>query len=290
MKLLFKLFNRKNIFLISVVLIMAMCFETFQQQFYIKRFNLFDNVSFLELFKNQFYRWIIWFFCGILFLFFIKNDIIELNKSLRILKYTVIIFLIVFVNILIIASISFLTNPDSVSITNFFSEFFLFFVFQKAPIYTLGYIAVAIILFLNYEKELLEIKVQSLEDLKEINEKIYKKLKSSNSDKSKILNIKIGNKRKIIPIENILFLEADDYCVNVHTIDNPSYSMRISLKSLEEKLENHFLRVHRKNIVNMKMVKEFKLNSKPYLLLDNNEKVFVSKSNLRTVKDFFNHQ
>lgn len=290
MKLLFKLFNRKNIFLISVVLIMAMCFETFQQQFYIKRFNLFDNVSFLELFKNQFYRWIIWFFCGIPLLFFIKNDIIELNKSLRILKYTVIIFLIVFVNILIIASISFLTNPDSVSITNFFSEFFLFFVFQKAPIYTLGYIAVAIILFLNYEKELLEIKVQSLEDLKEINEKIYKKLKSSNSDKSKILNIKIGNKRKIIPIENILFLEADDYCVNVHTIDNPSYSMRISLKSLEEKLENHFLRVHRKNIVNMKMVKEFKLNSKPYLLLDNNEKVFVSKSNLRTVKDFFNHQ
>ena len=150
----------------------------------------------------------------------------------------------------------------------------------------MGYIAITIILFLNYTKELLQIEVQSLEEIKKENKLIYQKLKASNSDKSKVLNIKIGNKRKIISVETILFLEADDYCVNVHTIDNPAYSMRISLKSLEEKLEHHFLRVHRKSIVNMRMVKEFKLNTKPYLLLNNNEKVFVSKSNLKLVKDF----
>ena len=128
-----------------------------------------------------------------------------------------------------------------------------------------------------------------LEELKKVNAATYQKLKVSSSDKSKILNIKIGNKRKIIPVETILFLEADDYCVNVHTIDNPAYSMRISLKSLEEKLEHHFLRVHRKSIVNMKKVKELNLNRNPNLILENNKQVLVSKSNLKKVKDYLSN-
>ena len=286
MELLNKLFNRKNVLLISIVLIIAICFETSQQLFYLKRFSLNSEATFIELFKNQFYRWIIWFLCGIPLLFFIKSDVQKESRFSRIIKYAILIFVIVLVNILIISSISILTFSEPFSISNFYSEYFLFFTFQKAPIYTLGYIAITIILFLNYTKELLQIEVQSLEEIKKENKLIYQKLKASNSDKSKVLNIKIGNKRKIISVETILFLEADDYCVNVHTIDNPAYSMRISLKSLEEKLEHHFLRVHRKSIVNMKMVKEFKLNTKPYLLLNNNEKVFVSKSNLKVVKDF----
>ena len=286
MELLNKLFNRKNVLLISIVLIIAICFETSQQLFYLKRFSLNSEATFIELFKNQFYRWIIWFLCGIPLLFFIKSDVQKESRFSRIIKYAILIFVIVLVNILIISSISILTFSEPFSISNFYSEYFLFFTFQKAPIYTLGYIAITIILFLNYTKELLQIEVQSLEEIKKENKLIYQKLKASNSDKSKILNIKIGNKRKIISVETILFLEADDYCVNVHTINNPAYSMRISLKSLEEKLEHHFLRVHRKSIVNMKMVKEFKLNTKPYLLLNNNEKVFVSKSNLKVVKDF----
>ena len=286
MELLNKLFNRKNVLLISIVLIIAICFETSQQLFYLKRFSLNSEATFIELFKNQFYRWIIWFLCGIPLLFFIKSDVQKESRFSRIIKYAILIFVIVLVNILIISSISILTFSEPFSISNFYSEYFLFFTFQKAPIYTLGYIAITIILFLNYTKELLQIEVQSLEEIKKENKLIYQKLKASNSDKSKVLNIKIGNKRKIISVETILFLEADDYCVNVHTINNPAYSMRISLKSLEEKLEHHFLRVHRKSIVNMKMVKEFKLNTKPYLLLNNNEKVFVSKSNLKLVKDF----
>ena len=286
MELLNKLFNRKNVLLISIVLIIAICFETSQQLFYLKRFSLNSEATFIELFKNQFYRWIIWFLCGIPLLFFIKSDVQKESRFSRIIKYAILIFVIVLVNILIISSISILTFSEPFSISNFYSEYFLFFTFQKAPIYTLGYIAITIILFLNYTKELLQIEVQSLEEIKKENKLIYQKLKASNSDKSKVLNIKIGNKRKIISVETILFLEADDYCVNVHTINNPAYSMRISLKSLEEKLEHHFLRVHRKSIVNMRMVKEFKLNTKPYLLLNNNEKVFVSKSNLKLVKDF----
>ena len=65
--------------------------------------------------------------------------------------------------------------------------------------------------------------------------------------------------------------------------------MRISLKALQEILNDDFLRVHRKGIVNMKMVKELSLSSNPSILLTNNDKVIVSKSNLKKVKDYLEH-
>ncbi|PQJ78429.1 hypothetical protein BTO18_04140 [Polaribacter porphyrae] len=267
-----------------------MVFETFQQLFYIKRFNLNDSVTFFELFKNQFYRWIMWSFSGIPLLFFIYKDVHKETENTRIIKYCAIIFLSVFVNILLIASISMLSNSDSFSFHKFYSEYFLFFTFQKVPICTLGYIAVTIILFLNFQKELLEIEVQDLADIKRINQELYNKLSLTNANKAKVLSIKVGNKIKIIPVDTIIWIEADDYCANVHTKENPSYSMRASLKSLELKLSDDFLRVHRKSIVNMKMAKELKLVAKPYLLLSNNEEILVSKSNIRVVKSYMDKQ
>ncbi len=62
--------------------------------------------------------------------------------------------------------------------------------------------------------------------------------------------------------------------------------MRISLKALEQKLNPHFLRVHRSAIVNMKMVKEFHSNNTNLLLLKDGTEVPVSQSKLKVVKAF----
>jgi hypothetical protein len=285
-KLIFKKLNNKNVFLIIFVLVLAICFETFQQLFYIKRFNLYDNIDILTLLKNQIYRWIIWFAVGVPIVFFIKRDIKrDLNVQFFI-KYFLLIVSLVFINVLLISIVQFLISEAVFSVSKFYSEYFLFYVFQKAPIYILGYIAVTIILFLKYSKELLQIEVQELIELKKVNSDLYNQLSRTNTDKAKVLNIKIGNKRKIIPVNEITWLEADDYCVRVHTTNNPSYTMRISLKALQEILNDDFLRVHRKGIVNMKKVKELSLSSIPSVLLINNEKVIISKSNLKKVKDY----
>lgn len=280
------IFTRKNVFFIAIVLIIAITFETFQQKFYIEHFKLYENILFFDLFKNQFIRWVIWVLCGLPMLFFIRKDVEKEINSRIILKHIVIIFNTVFVTILCIALVSFISFENNFSTTKFFNDYFLFFIFQKVPIFTLGYIAITVILFLNFKNELLHVKVQTLSELKKSNKKLYEKLKSSSTDKTKILNIKIGNKRKIIAVEDITFLEADDYCVNVHSVDNLSYSMRTSLKALQEKLNSNFLRVHRKSIVNMKKVKEIKYTPKPVLLLETNQKVFISKSNLKQVKEY----
>ena len=228
----------------------------------------------------------IWFVIGIPLVFIIQRDLKKELDFKFVLKYFGAIIILVLINIVIISSIQIILSEDLFSISKFFSEYFLFYIFQKSPIYTLGYIAITIILFLSYSKDLLEIEVQELIELKKTNDDLYHQLKQFNTDKTKVLNIKVGNKRKIIPVDTITWLEADDYCVLVHTINNPSYSMRSTLKSLQEKLGNNFLRVHRKGIVNMNMTKELNLTTSPRLILNNNQEVPVSKSNLKVVKTF----
>jgi flagellar biogenesis protein FliO len=223
---------------------------------------------------------------GISLFYFVKKDI-EKNLTPRFfLKYFALILSLVVINIIIISVVQILLSEDDFSVSLLFSEYFLFYLFQKSPIYTLGYIAITIILFLNYSKELLQIEVAQLVDIKDSNEKLYRELSASIGDKTSILTIKIGNKRKVIPVDTITWLEADDYCVKVHALQTPSYTMRSSLKALQDKLGSNFLRVHRNGIVNMNMIKEFNIGSTPNLILTNNHKVLISKSNLRAVRDF----
>ncbi|RKE90893.1 LytR/AlgR family response regulator transcription factor [Ichthyenterobacterium magnum] len=289
----FKLFksisnSKQSIIIIALVLTIAIIFETFQQLYYIKRFTIADDVTFFSILKNQSYRWIIWMLLSFPLIWYIKSMATKIVSLVRLSKLLLVIFGLVFINIIIISISQIYTSGDSFSLLSLFLDYAPFFMYQKAPIYTLGYIAIAIISYLFFINEKLQIEVQELAELKLTNKKLYTQLSSNINDEAKILNIKIGNKRKIIPVENICWIEADDYCVKVHTTTNETYTMRSSLKALDEKLSHHFLRVHRKAIVNMKLAKELNLASTPNLILKNNTQIQVSKSNLKTVKDFLN--
>jgi hypothetical protein len=254
--------------------------------FYIERFQLADDVRFFDLLKNQSYRWLIWLLLGTVLIFTVKKESTK-EKNLRLFsKHLLIVFLLVLLNILLISLLQIVNSDQDFTFNVLFQDNFSFFLFQKAPMYTFGYFAIVIILFFNLENQKLNIEVQELIEIKNSNEIAYQKLKETLTDKAKVLSIKIGNKRKIISIDEIVWLEADDYCVMVHTLDNPSYTMRSSLKALEDKLDANFLRVHRKGIVNMNKVKEFDTSSQPILILINDDEVPVSKAKTKWVYDF----
>lgn len=282
-----KISNLKlSILVIALVFILAVSFETFQQVYYVKRYNISSNVSFIGVLKSQLNSWIVWVsLLGVLFLYF-KSQSNKKIDFISIFKYALVIFILVTLCIFIISVSRLLFSNDDFSFSLLIQEYFTFFMFQKAPIYTLGYIAISLIFYLYFENEKLQIEVQELSELKLTNAKLFKKINATIDEKTTVLNIKIGNKRKIIPIENISWIEADDYCVKVHTTNNGSYTMRSSLKALEEKLSANFLRVHRKAIVNMSLAQELHISGSPNLILKNNLQIPVSKSNLKTVKDF----
>lgn len=275
----------RTAFVIFLVLTFIITFQTYQQVYYIERFNLAQDVVFFDVLKNQIYRWFIWFFIALSLPFFVKKDSSKLLNFQMILKHCIIITLLVVLNIVIISAIQ-SVDSQSASRMDIFYESFTFFMFQKSPMYTLGYMAFTVILFFHFENEKLQVTVQELVDLKDQHQKEYEQLKTSNIDRDHILSIKIGNKLKVIPIVNILWIEADDYCVIVHSDNKTSYSMRSSLKSLENKLPTYFMRVHRKGIVNMHKVKEFKNGNDALLIIENNSKVPVSKINIKAVKLF----
>ncbi|WP_431137573.1 LytR/AlgR family response regulator transcription factor [Psychroserpens mesophilus] len=280
--------SKQSVVIIALVILIAITFETLQQLYYIKRFQIADNITFFDILKAQSYRWLIWLIFSIILVWTVKTETIRKKTTLSIIKLAGIIFSLVAINIFIISLIQIIVSNDTFVLEVLFSEYIPFFTYQKAPIYTLGYIAICLIVYLYFENEKLQIEVQALSELKLTHNKLYKKLRTQVDEKSTVLNIKIGNKRKIIPVEQISWIEADDYCVKVHTTTDKTYTMRSSLKALESKLNTNFLRVHRKAIVNMDLAKELHLANSPNLILKNETEIPISKSNLRLVKDFFN--
>ncbi len=280
--------SKISVFIIILIVGMAITFETLQQLYYIKRFQLANDVTFFGILKAQSFRWLIWLVLSFFLIGFIKKITQNKVTTSSIFKLIFLVFGLVFLNIIVISLSQILSSETTFSLTDLFSEYIPFFTYQKAPIYTLGYIAISLILYFYFENEKLQIKVQKLSELELTNHKLYSALKGKIDEKSTVLNIKIGNKRKIIPVDQISWIEADDYCVKVHTTSKKTYTMRSSLKALEEKLNSNFLRVHRKAIVNMNLAKELHLANTPNLILKNETEVPVSKSNLKTVKDFLN--
>jgi len=279
--------SKRSFILMGLLLLMAITFEALQQLFYIRRFQLDTDITFWDVLQSQSYRWAIWVLLGGLLAVFAWRKRFENLDSIKgYTTYFIFIVFLVILNVLLISTIQTILNGDPFIWESFFSDYIAFYMYQKAPIYTLGYIAMAIVLHLYFANEQLQIKIHELVEIKNTNEAQYQNLIASNNDKTQVINIKIGNKRKIIPIENILWIEADDYCVRVHLMDDNAYTMRSSLKTLEEKLQDPFLRVHRKAIVNMKMAKELNTAPTPFLKLSNDIEVPVSKSNLKMVRGF----
>ncbi len=279
--------SKRIIFVIITLLIIAITFETFQQLYFVRRYDIVPNITFFDVLKSQSFQWLIWMLVGISLFWYSKRNFSEKPLQLPyLLRFTFLILLLVFIDILAISVIQIIRNGMEISFAPLYEEFIPFYTYQKGPIFVLGYSALAIIFHLYFLNEQLQVQVQELSELKDINLQLYNSLKDEINDQTTILNIKIGNKRKIIPIEDILWIEADDYCVKVHLQNGPTYTMRSSLKTLETKLPTNYLRVHRKAIVNMKMAKELNTTSTAKLILNNQTEVPVSKSNLKTVMNF----
>lgn len=282
-------FNTKFYITLGVVfLIGIVAFEAFQQLFYIQRFDLgnTENVSVFELFRGQTYRWGIWLLFTPILWIFSKRKSVKIEFSAQdLLEYIFVIFGLVILAIAVISLISLLINNNSFN--QYFSNYLPFFIFQKGLVFLMAYSGLAVISYQYFINKKLQVKVQELHDVKEDNIELYKQLKNKIDDSTKVLNIKIGNKHKIIPIITICWIESDDYCVKIHTNDAISYSMRSTLKSLEDKLkDNNFLRVHRNALVNMKMAKEIDLSNSPKLILSDLSEIIISKSKIKSVKDF----
>lgn len=99
------------------------------------------------------------------------------------------------------------------------------------------------------------------------------------------LTFKRGDRSIFLNVSEILWIEAEDYYVRVHS-KTGAHLVRATLTSLEERLDARtFMRVHRAAIVNVDEVHETYDEGGLVLVLTDGSSVAVSRSRRRAVED-----
>ncbi len=269
-------------------LIVIIFFAAAQQYYYLVRFNLDDpeNISFVGILSGQSYQWLIWTFFGFLlwkFMPVLLNS--NGNKLTKVWQYGLALLVIVTLNILVISCFRLLINGEVFSVSRVY-EYFTFHIFQKSPIFLIAFSCLMVVYHLILNQDVLELKLTELVDLKESNQSLYKALNEQMvNDSTAMIQVKTGHRLKYLPVTSIRWIQADDYCVRIHDQSNQVFTIRTSMKTLENELpDNLFFRIHRKSIVNLRQVVEFQSSIQPTVVMDNGLKLEVAFSRVKKLK------
>ncbi len=110
------------------------------------------------------------------------------------------------------------------------------------------------------------------------------------TEKLERIVVKTGTKIKVIPVDKIVYLEAQDDYIMVYT-DDSKHLKQGTMKYYEDHLEeSKFIRVHRSYIVRIDQVVQLEPYAKDnYILkLKNGTSLKVSRNGLKNLKDKFN--
>ena len=264
-------------------------FEAYQQLFYARNFSVSggSDVTIKTILNAHLFRWLIWGLLSLILIYYVNKKPIKRDKlgSAHLIKYLLVISLVLFLNLLGISLAAIVTSESSMSIA-VFSETFIFFFYHKTPLYFIMLLALTVLVHFFINREVLELTIDELGQLKFSHEQLYEEIKQrSFQDESFVLQVKTGSRTKLVPVEEIIWIEADDYCVRIYDQNNHTHTLRSSMKALDEKLEYYgFIRVHRKAIVNMSFVSEFIQNGKTEIVLKNNQTIAVAQSRLIALK------
>ncbi|HNP20012.1 MAG TPA: LytTR family DNA-binding domain-containing protein [Fulvivirga sp.] len=279
---------RKQIAISVFCLLFIITFEVFQQYFYVVYFDLAsDKFQLSDVFIGQMRGWAIWLMVSIPFILYVKQKPLNkhnLNAS-NFFSYFLGILFMIAINVAFISIVQVIIS-DLEMTKSLFIETIVFYIFQKGPIYFIAYTMLLVLTHFFIYAETMELKVQELAELKRTNKTIYDDLiKRSYKDSTFVINVKIGNRWKVVPLDTITWIEADDYCVKLHVDSGKAYTIRTSMKELENKLSKDlFIRTHRKSIVNIACVKEYSFAESPQIVLYNGVSIPIAKNRLKEVK------
>ena len=107
----------------------------------------------------------------------------------------------------------------------------------------------------------------------------------------KTLTVKLGDKILLVKLTDIVYVQAEDKYVFLHTNDGKKHLTDFTLSALEEKLTEEFVRVHRSEIINTEYVKEIRkgFNGALIFVLNNSDETRVtsSRSNSEALRERF---
>lgn len=260
-------------------------FEAHQQLFYARNFNNGSpvDVTLWDVFVGGFYRWMIWLVLAVpVVLLVLKQPVKKLGMK-SITHYFMLVAGILLLNLALLA----LNNVwQSETFYVDYQEAFEFYFFHKAPIIFVALMFLVILVHFFKNQQELSLSIQELGSLKYSNQQLYEQLENETlNDEAMVIQVKVGNRVKLVPLESVVWIEADDYCVRIHDESGRAYTLRSTMKALEQRLPaSQFMRVHRKALVNLSAVKEYVFGSKPMIILNEGTEIPLAQSRIKDVR------
>ena len=116
-------------------------------------------------------------------------------------------------------------------------------------------------------------------------------LKINGKKNLKTLTVKLGDKILLVKLTDIVHIQAEDKYVFLHTSDGKKHLTDFTLSTLEEKLPEEFIRIHRSDIINTNYIKEIRkgFNGALIFVLNNTleTRVTSSRSNSEALRERF---
>jgi len=93
--------------------------------------------------------------------------------------------------------------------------------------------------------------------------------------------VTVANVMRIVNVDDIVFLEADDNYTFIHLQDRQRCLVCKTLKRFEGELcETHFIRCHKSFMINLLFVREIRLTAVNLVCLTTGEKIPISRRRL----------
>nr|WP_321405587.1 LytTR family transcriptional regulator DNA-binding domain-containing protein [uncultured Carboxylicivirga sp.] len=105
--------------------------------------------------------------------------------------------------------------------------------------------------------------------------------------------VKVGDRVIFVRLEEVSYIQSDEKYVNIVTKHAKSYILDSSLKKLEEKLPDYFIRVHKSYLINKNLLKEIRkhFNNRFVLILDDysQSKITSGRSYYQPIKSLLEY-
>ncbi len=274
--------NKRASILLILFIIGLIFFDAAQQKYYLETFDLSPggNISFVELLSNHLIRWALWAVVAIPFGLFIWRKYLKISQPSN-REWAIISLLIGISTMVSLGLISFHSLISQQVGMDEFGSFYLFFVFQKGLTFMMATMLFALLLFNHSKVRTISEQGIEIKNLKRTTSNLQEAL---NRDETPHLNVKTGYKLKPVPLEDIIWIQSDDYCVKIHTQEKV-FTLRQSLKTLEKKLAPfRFIRIHRTALLNLDYLDQVNFETAKVRLLNETELPY-SKTGIKSLKE-----
>jgi len=105
----------------------------------------------------------------------------------------------------------------------------------------------------------------------------------------KTLTVKLGDRILLIKIDDIIHIQAEEKYVFLYTADGKKHLTDYTLSTLEAKLPEDFIRIHRSDMINVNYISEIRrgFNGTLIFVMSNQSKVSSSRSNSESLRTRF---